>query len=44
MTRKMRLAVGVLALVLTLVAASPAAAGRGGGMMDLKFSVELLSS
>lgn len=43
MTRRMRLAVGLLALVLTLVAASPAVAGRGGGPDGLKFTVELLS-
>jgi hypothetical protein len=43
MTRKVRLAIGLLALVLTLVAASPAAAGRGG-IDGLKFSIELLLS
>jgi hypothetical protein len=43
MTRRMRLALSLLALVLTLVAASPAAAGKGG-MDGLKFSIELLIS
>ncbi len=42
MTRNVRLAITVLALVLTLVAASPAAAARGGGMAGIKFTIELL--
>ena len=44
MTGRKRLVIGVLALVLTLVAASPASAARGGGMAGIKFSLELLSS
>ena len=44
MTRRMRLGVAFTALVLTLVAASPAAAHGKGGPGGLKFSIELLIS